>query len=128
MGYPDFLEALNLRAKRKLTPQTNGVILVLKCIGLREKNFGLTDEQKQELNFRLGIDDSLQTDTAALTYSEAFVNALAESELPEPNVAERKLELHSERIEEIRSRVHREFVVAVKNRGRMTSTLSSQNG
>jgi len=109
-GYPDFLEALNLRAKRKLTPQANGVILVLKCVGLREKNFGLTDDQKQELIFRLGIDDSLQTDTVPLTYSETFVNALEESELPEPNVAERKLELHSERIEEIRSRVHREFV------------------
>lgn len=107
-GYPDFLEAVNLAAKGKITPETNGAILILKAVGLREEYPELTPAQKQEFNLRLGI-DPLPEDKGDFVFSDDYVDALPESELPEPNEEERKLKSLGERREEIRTRVHHEF-------------------
>jgi hypothetical protein len=107
-GYPDFLEAVNIAAKGKVTPETNGAILVLKAVGLREKYPVLTPAQKEEFYLRLGI-DPLAEELAYFVSSDEFVDALPEDELPEANDEERKLNFQGERLLEIRSRVHQEF-------------------
>ena len=107
-GYPDFLEAVNLQAKGKVTPEKNGAILVLKAVGLKEKYPELTPAQKEEFYIRLGIDPQ-PVDAPTLVFSDEYVDALSEEELPEPNQKERKLKFHEERVSEIRTRVHHEF-------------------
>ncbi len=107
-GYPDFREALNLAAKRKITTETNGAILVLKTVGLRQKYPELNDAQKQELYLRLGI-DPLPAEDKYLINSDDYIDALPESDLPEPNDKERQIENSFEREHEIRLRVNHEF-------------------
>ena len=106
-GYPDFREALNQAAKGKITTETNGAILVLKTVGLRQKYSELNDRQKQELYLRLGI-DPLPAEDKYLIYSDDYIDALDESELPEPNAKERQMDPIL-RMEEIRMRVNHEF-------------------
>jgi hypothetical protein len=104
-GYPDFLEAVNLQAKGKVTPQTNGAVLLVRAAG----PYGVTPGvQQEEFYKRLGIEPLPENHRRHLFHSR-FIQDLKESELPPPTAEEQKLEDDSEQFEARRSRVELDF-------------------
>jgi hypothetical protein len=119
--YPDFLEAANIAAKGKITPETNGAVLLVRAVGPRDNSLeelsaefykrlgGSTPgEQQAELYKRLGIEPLPENQQRHVFYDD-FVKALQEGELPKPNAKEKAIDDDYQRNEDIRSRVMDDF-------------------
>lgn len=104
-GYPDFLEALNIAARGKITPATNGAILLVRAVGPHGISSG---EQQAEFYDRLGI-EPLPENHRRHVFHFDFIKNLEESELPPPTPEEKKIEEEYDQIEARRSRVELEF-------------------
>lgn len=104
-GYPDFLEAVNLQAKGKVTPETNGAILLVRALG----PYGVSPgEQQAEFYKQLGI-EPLPENHQRHVFHYDFVKDLKESELPPPTDEEKNIEEDYDRIEARRTRVELDF-------------------
>lgn len=105
-GYPDFLEAANIAAKGKVTPETNGFILLVRAVG----PYKVPDERQAEFYERLGI-DPLPEDRSKHVLSSDYVHHLSIDELPKPNAEEQLIEDADQRVEAIRKRLEQEFTL-----------------
>ena len=103
-GYPDFLEAENIAARGQVTPETNGLLLILHAVGPNN----VTPEQTEEFYRRLGIDPPTKQRHEYVSYAK-FVEQLKPAELPKANAKERAIKDRDERNQARRERVELEF-------------------
>jgi len=99
-GYPDFLEAANLQAKGKVTPVTNGALLVLRALSPED----MTSAQAAEFYRRLEVQQPADDSPRLVDYSK-FLESLPSKKFPPPNREERKIKNKNERLETIRGRL-----------------------
>ncbi len=104
-GYPDYLEALNIAARGKVSPATNGAVLLVRAVGAHDVSPG---KQQDEFYKRLGIDPLPETQRRHIFHYD-FVLKLKEAELPPPTDEEKKLEYDNEQLDARRARVDLDF-------------------